>query len=188
MAAGDVIAGVSLLLSATLAFFYVRDRAHARYDISNEYIRELLEWHNRVIDVLMRFCHLQRAKDSSDFQHDLACLSSLIEQGRFYFPNLAQNSYGSNKPAAYRGYRNLALDFLVEFYRIVNHSSGRDESDHDLLVALQRYFTSIVFQIVRPKERLNTIKRLTDQYFVKDHSAEDIIENPDLFPNVRGSA
>lgn len=183
MDAGDIIAGLSLLLSVTLAFFYVRDRAHARYNISNDYIRELLDWHNRVIDVLMRFRHLQRTKDSLDFRQDLACLSSLIEQGRFYFPNLVQSSYGSNKPAAYRGYRNLALDFLVEFYDIVNHSS-HDESDHDLLVTLQRYFTSIVFQIVRPKDRLNTIKQLTDQYFVKDHSANDIISNPNLFPDV----
>ncbi|MBP3984304.1 hypothetical protein J5837_07665, partial [Pseudoxanthomonas helianthi] len=187
MDAGDIIAGLSLLLSVTLAFFYIRDRAHARYSISNEYIRELLDWHNRVIDVLMRFRHLRRIKDAADFQHDLACLSSLVEQGRFYFPNLIQNNYGSDKPAAYRGYRNLALDFLVEFYDIVNHSS-HDEDDHEQLAALQRYFTSIVFQIVRPKDRLDTIKRLTDQYFVKDHSANDIIENPSLFPDVRGGA
>jgi hypothetical protein len=187
MDAGDVIAGLSLLLSVSLAFFYVRDRAHARYNISNEYIRELLDWHNRVLDVLMRFRHLRRAKDSPDFQQDLACLSSLIEQGRFYFPNLVQNSYGSSKPAAYRGYRNLALDFLVEFYDIVNRSN-HDKSDHDLLGALQRHLTSIVFQIVRPKDRLNTIKQLTDQYFIKDHNANDVIENPDLFPDVRGGA
>jgi hypothetical protein len=184
MDASNVIAGLSLLLSVTLAFFYVRDRAHARYNISNEYIRELLDWHNSVVDVLMRFRHLRRTNDAPDFQHDLACLSSLIEQGRFYFPNLVQNSYGSNKPAAYRGYRNLALDFLVEFYDIVNHLS-HDDGDQELLCALQRYFTSIVFQIVRPKDRLNTIKQLTDQYFVKDHSANDIIENPDLFPDIR---
>lgn len=184
MEASDVIAGLSLLLSLGLAFFYVRDRAHAKYTISNDYIRELLDWHNRVIDVLMRFRHIRRARDSLDFQQDLACLSSLIEQGRFYFPNLVQNNYGLDKPAAYRGYRNLSLDFLVEFYEIVNQPS-HDESDHDLLVVLQRYFTSIVFQIVRPKDRLNKIKQLTDQYFVKDHSANDIIENPDLFPDVR---
>lgn len=184
MEASDVITGLSLLLSLGLAFFYIRDRAHAKYTISNDYIRELLDWHNRVIDVLMRFRHLRRTKDNPDFQQDLACLSSLIEQGRFYFPNLVENSYGSNKPAAYRGYRNLALDFLVEFYDIANRSN-HDKSDQDLLVALQRYFTSIVFQIVRPTDRLNTIKRLTDQYFVKDHSANDIIENPSLFPDVR---
>lgn len=184
MEASDVIAGLSLLLSLGLAAFYIRDRAHAKYTISNDYIRELLDWHNRAIDVLMRFRHLRRAKDSPDFQHDLACLSSLIEQGRFYFPNVVQNNYGSNKPAAYRGYRNLALDFLVEFYDITNQDE-HNEHDQDLLATLQRHFTSIVFQIVRPKDRLNTIRRLTDQYFVKDHSINDIVENPDLFPDVR---
>lgn len=185
MDAGDVIAGLSLVLSLALAFLYVRDRAHARYNISNDYIRELLDWHNRVVDVLMRFRHLNRPQDAADFQQDLACLSSLIEQGRFYFPNLVENNHGSTKPAAYRGYRNLALDFLVEFYEITSHTSY-EKNDRDSLMALQRYFTSIVFQIVRPKDRLDTIKLLTDQYFVKDHSANDIIENPDLFPVVRG--
>lgn len=187
MDASDVIAGISLLLSLTLAFFYIRDRAHARYNISNDYIRELLNWHNRTVDVLMRFRHLHRQQGAADFQQDLACLSALIEQGRFYFPNLIQNSHGSNKPAAYRGYRNLALDFLVEFYEIVSHPS-HGEKDQEPLAALQRYFTSIVFQIVRPKERLDTIKRLTDQYFVKDHTANDIIENPALFPADRNDA
>jgi len=187
MDAGDVIAGLSLLLSLTLAFYYVRDRAHARYNISNEYIRELLDWHNRVIDVLMRFRHFGRSTDVADLQRDLACLSALIEQGRFYFPNLIQNDYGATKPAAYRGYRNLALDFLVAFYDIVSRPSY-DKSDGDSLAALQRYFTSIVFQIVRPKDRLDTIKQLTDQYFVKDHTVNDIIENPDLFPALRDEA
>lgn len=181
MGIGDVIAGLSLLLSGALAVVYVRDRAHARYNISNEYIRELLDWHNRVLDVLMRFSHQSCIRDSQDFRHDLACLSSLIEQGRFYFPNLIQNGYGSDKPAAYRGYRNLALDFLVEFYDIVSDSNN-DESDRDMLSVLQRYFTSIVFQIVRPQDRLKKIKQLTDQYFIKDHSVNDVIENPELFP------
>jgi len=180
MNAGDAIAGLSLMLSLALAFFYIRDRAHARYNISNEYIRELLDWHNRVADVLMRFRHLNRPQNSSDFQQDLACLSSLIEQGRFYFPNLIQNSHGSTKLAAYRGYRNLALDVLVGFYDIVSHTS-HEETDHQSLTTLQRYFTSTVFQIVRPKDRLDTIKRLTDQHFDKNHTANDIIENPDLF-------
>ncbi|WP_426702285.1 hypothetical protein ACPPVV_04545 [Rhodanobacter sp. Col0626] len=135
----------------------------------------------------MRFRHLARRQDSADFQQDLACLSSLIEQGRFYFPNIVQNSYGASKPAAYRGYRNLALDFLVEFYNIVTHAA-QDESDRNSLTTLQRYFTSIVFQVVRPKDRLEKIKQLTDQYFVKDHTVNDIIGNPDLFPVYRDDA
>ena len=181
MDAGDVIAGLSLLLSLSLARFYLRDREHARYTIRSDYTRELLDWHNRVVDVLMRFRHLKRRRDAADFQQDLACLSSLIEQGRFYFPNIVHNDHGAGKPAAYRGYRNLALDFLVEFYDIVTHSS-HDQSDRQLLTELQRYFTSIVFQVVRPKDRLDKFKQLTDQYFVKDHTVNDIIDNPDLFP------
>ena len=183
MDAGDVIAGLSLLLSLCLAIVYLRDREHARYTIRNDYTRELLDWHNRVVDVLMRFRHLERCNDSHEFRSDVACLSSLIEQGRFYFPNIVQNNHGADKPAAYRGYRNLALDLLVEFYEVVTHTS-HDEADEPSLIALQRYFTSIVFQIVRPKERLENIRRLTDQYFVKDRTAHDIVGNPDLFPEI----
>lgn len=36
-----------------------------------------MEWHSRVVDVLMRFQHVTRDRAQPDFHHDLARLSSL---------------------------------------------------------------------------------------------------------------
>ncbi len=49
----------------------------------------------------------------------LSKLSSLIEQGRFYFPNIDRgDGFGKDKPSAYQGYRNIVLDTLVYLYQI----------------------------------------------------------------------
>jgi hypothetical protein len=109
-------------------------------------------------------------------------LSSLIEQGRFYFPNISPNGYGIEKPPAYRGYRNVALDFLVASYKL--HHKPYSEHAEEQAAYLQRLFTSVVFEVVRPADRLATIRKLTDRYFVKDLSVEDL-EEPDQIDAVR---
>lgn len=179
MDASDVIAGFSLLLSAVLGIVYLRDRTHAKFSIASVYTASLLEWHNRVIDLLMRFKHTSREINDDAYRADVSELSSLIEQGRFFFPNIIKgDAFGEEKPVAYQGYRNLALEFLVSSYDLLQEP--QTEFIRRELDLLQRHFTSIVFEIVRPKERLDTIKKLTDKYFVKDFSAEDFISRPEL--------
>jgi hypothetical protein len=116
------------------------------------------------------------ARDAIDA--DLCALSSLIEQGRFYFPNIHRgDDFGAEKPIAYRGYRNLALDFLVASYNVLKEpSSARRHENSELL---QRYFTSIVFEVVRPSERLEAIRAHTDKYFVVQKSFEDFLDQKD---------
>lgn len=181
MDASDVIAALSLLLSVALGISYFRDRAHAKFLIANEYTVALLDWHNRVIDLLMRFRRINRGIVDEAYQADLALLSSLIEQGRFFFPNIDKgDGFGKEKPAAYQGYRNLAIEFLVSSYGLLQESQS--EFVRSELELLQRHFTSIVFEVVRPKERLDTIKVLTDKYFVSNYSAEDFVARSEMRP------
>ncbi|WP_457096842.1 hypothetical protein [Lysobacter sp. P5_B9] len=181
MDASDVIAGISLLFSVVLGAVYLRDRAHAKFSIASSYTTELLDWHNRVIDLLMRFKHISREASDDGYRADVSALSSLIEQGRFFFPNILKgDAFGDEKPAAYRGYRNLALEFLVSSYNLLHEP--QTEFNRRELDLLQKHFTSIVFEIVRPKDRLETIKNLTDRYFVKDYSVEDFVSRSDLPP------
>jgi hypothetical protein len=173
-----VIATLSLVLSTALAIFYFRDRRHARFSIENSYTNELLQWHKEVIGVLVRVRCLDHSSETEEHRRDICQLSSLIEQGRFFFPNIDKgDSFGEHKPPAYCGYRNLALDFLVAFYNLckTNPSIERDKQ----LELLQRHFTSVVFDIVRPKERLNTIRALTDRYFVREESFEKFLTHQD---------
>lgn len=174
----NLIAGLSLLLSISLGVLYLRDRRHARFQVENEYTNDLLMWHGEVVRVLVRLRILNNGKKASQIREDLALLSALIEQGRFFFPNIDRSdNFGKEKPPAYRGYRNLALDFLVASFNLFNGPISKDALKQAEI--LQRHFTSIVFEIVRPKNRLETIRLLTDRYFVQDKSFEDFLEHHD---------
>jgi len=174
----NVIAYVSLFISGSLAVFYIRDRRHAKYAIESEYSNQLLVWHASVIDALISLRSSSKTNNEEAKNSLLLKLSSLIEQGRFYFPNIKPDKYGMEKPPAYRGYRNLALDFLVASYNLHHKPySGKTEKQAEYL---QRLFTSVVFEVIRPSERLVKIRELTDRYFVKDLSVENLEEESQI--------
>ncbi len=173
----NIISYAALVIAATSAIFYLRDRRHARYAVERDYCDQLLRWHASVVDILIELC-ARSDRNSDANRSSLIKLSSLIEQGRFYFPNIAPENYGQEKPPAYRGYRNIALDFLVASYKL--HHKPHTEANKKQAEILQRHFTSIVFEIVRPADRLSTIRKLTDRYFVKDLSVEDLEDNEQL--------
>jgi hypothetical protein len=143
-----------------------------------EYVKSLLAWHEQVVVVLIKTRHLGRDRQCEEHKEDLACLSALIEQGRFFFPNIEKaDGFGAEKPPPYRGYRNLALDFLVASYNLLHDKASTKSNDQ--LELLQRHFTSVVFELVRPTDRLHTIRALTDRYFVEEQSFEDFLEHRD---------
>ena len=168
----NIVSVAALVISAILAVFYVRDRRHAKYAIENEYVSQLLCWHAAVVEVLIELGILSGDGSDNRKRELLVRLSALIEQGRFYFPNIKQQEYGLDKPPAYRGYRNLALDFLVASYRL--HQKPPSAKLAIQAKHLQQLFTSVIYEIVRPMDLLNMIRELTDRYFVKELSAEDL--------------
>jgi hypothetical protein len=46
-------------------------------------------------------------------------ISSCIDQGRLFFPNLEPDGYGQHKPGASRGFRHPVLDCLMFTYRLL---------------------------------------------------------------------
>ena len=174
----NTVAGISLIFSTVLGIFYLRDRRHAVFAIANDYARELTDWHGAVVEVIMALRSTAKSVGQRGAASDLARLSALIEQGRFYFPNIDRgDEFGAEKPPAYRGYRNLALDFLVGSYNIYSSESTRESlTDAE---RLQRHFTSIVFEIVRPNGRLEQIRSLTDRYFVLEQCYDDFLSGTD---------
>jgi hypothetical protein len=171
------ISAFSLFLSLCLAVLYIRDRDRASFELESSYANSLLDWHLEVVRILVRLRREQDA-DSAQKWGGLSELSALIEQGRFFFPNINRgDDLGKEKPLAYQGYRNLALDFLVASYNLLgqDRSSERDAGAE----TLQRHFTSIVFETVRPQDRLKRIHGLTDKHFELPRSFEDFLNHPD---------
>jgi len=174
----DLLPAISLVLSLTLALFYLRDRRRAAFDLESRYLESLLKWHACVVEVLIKLRLLQGKQTPEDRACDLVTLSSLIEQGRFFFPNIdRKDSLGQEKPVAYRGYRNLALDFLVASYNLFHQPPSEQLTAEAEL--LQRYFTSIVFEIAGPEKRLTTIRSYTDRYFVQQKTFNDFLQHQD---------
>lgn len=173
-----LVAFSALLLSTTLAVFYIKDRRRAAFDLQSRYTHELVTWHNEVVDVLVRLRTLKHDVASEEGILALTHLSALIEQGRFFFPNIdLGDGYGMEKPTAYRGYRNLALDFLVASYNLFHACPSTIQLEDAEL--LQRYFTSIVFEVVRPSARLDMIRKHTDRYFAVEKTFEDFLNTHD---------
>lgn len=167
----NLVSYISLVVSGILAICYIRDRRNAKYSIENEYTNNLLKWHADVISVLIKL-RSDLNSNSTEKKQLLLTLSSLIEQGRFYFPNIKPDQYGVEKPLAYRGYRNIALDFLVASYNL--HNKESNQTLNQQAEYLQRLFTSVVFDVVSPSDRLKLIHKLTDKYFDKNMSIENL--------------
>lgn len=55
--------------------------------------------------------------------------STLIERGRLFFKNEVVDSFGSEKPPAYRGYRPRILDHLVLAHQIARYWPDETEDD-----------------------------------------------------------
>jgi len=177
----DIIALVSLIVSAA-ALIYTYLTNTKKYELTSQYRNEIIKWYNETMLILVSL-RINTANNSCTTAEKCILLSKLstqIEVGRFYFPNInKQDGFGEEKPSAYRGYRNLALDFLVFSYRLFEEENAKDYLDH--AEVLQRHFTSIIFEIVEPTKFINDTKKYTSRTFVKELSYENfIVQEPEL--------
>ncbi len=175
----NLIAVISLLISGTIFILYFIDRRKATFQILSDYTKQLLDWHGDTVEILINLKLLSINNKDCDKTNLLSKLSTQIEKGRFFFPNIdLHNSFGKDKPVAFQGYRNLTLDFLVYSYNLFSRADSAKYVKH--AEKLQREFTSIVFEVVRPKENLDQIKKLTDRYFSHENIFEDYLDkNPE---------
>lgn len=164
------IPGLSLIVSVGTAYYFLRDRRHARYQMETAYIENLLAWHKEVIFCLMRLEKLPA--EGATASEDLCVLSALIEQGRFFFPNVPSNkNYGSDKALAYRGYRNLVLEMLVAIYQ----EYRSDSADIEINEKYRKSFTSAVFSIVDPVSRISELSQITAKKLNAGQSIRDYV-------------
>ncbi len=171
-----IVASLALVLSVFVALSQFRDRRQTKFSLEKAHVDSLLAWHK---DVVISLCDLRDESIDPELRSERRrLLSALIEQGRFFFPNIdREDGYGMKKPIAYRGYRHLTLDFLVAAYALAEHpkSPTFDESMH----ALQRHFTSMVFAVINPSARLERLRAMTDQLSVSKESYEQFLSHAD---------
>lgn len=180
MTTSDYIS-IGSLIFATAAFFYSYFTNTKKYELISQYRSEILEWYSDTVDILIRLrIEAKEGYKNESFKNELLSrLSAKIEIGRFYFPNVDKNDkYGNEKPYAYRGYRNLILDFLVFSHQLFEKPDAKNFIRH--AETLQKHYTSHLFEILDPKTFLKQTEKYTDKTFLKELCFEDFIEkDPD---------
>lgn len=170
------ISFAALLLSLFVALSQFRDRRQAKFNIEKSHIDNLLMWHREVVLALVDL--RDESIDPKIRSEKRRLLSTLIEQGRFYFPNFDRgDGFGKDEPTAYRGYRHLTLDFLVAAFNL----SGNPDTPgfHRSMKTLQRHFTSMIFATANPPGRLDRLRRMTGQLPATRESYEQFLSHQD---------
>lgn len=171
MTISDWIAGISLVI-AFAALIYTIISNTKKYELTYQYYQDVVAWHSDVIKVITQ---LKATNEADSKRAYLAELSALIETGRFYFPNINQHDdFGANKPMAYRGYRNVVLDFLVYEYQLFDREDSNKYIKH--AESLQRLFTSYVFQHLDPKKLQKKVKHNTSIQMKNEITINDFLK------------
>ena len=169
---GEVITGVAALVAILGA---VSSRAETRKQraLATEQLRQSidsasLDWGNAAIDVLGRSAMLARTRHAQPNEAAfrtaktalLMGLSSLVERGRMFFPNLNENLRGADKEGAYRGHRPPILDALMfayyELQALTRDGGPTSDNSADYIEDCRRLLVSELQAHLDPR-RLNQV-------------------------------
>ena len=173
-------ASVALITSTSTAVFawlnYKREKLNQRIQyttLKQQYFAGLRTWADQLSDLLSEAVHLSeldpaRCPDGSYFEHRnklRTSISSLIDRGRWFFPNLQTEEVGHSKEKAFRGYRQETLNSLVAAYDVVTALDYTDGvSNRPLrqkLVDAKRVFVSQIQEVLAPAQRDREFEEIT---------------------------
>lgn len=96
----------------------------------------------------------------------LVRLSSLLDTGRWYFPNQRSEEIGTKKHAAYRGLRQPVLDCVFEAYDSLRNDNNSQRLED--LVSAQRKFVSLIQEVLDPRAHEREIKKVLREFEVSE--------------------
>ena len=137
-----------------------------KYELTESFRRELLEWYTSVVTLMMGCIHyyeegiLFEKEFSAKKAEMMSLLSSYIEVGRFYFPNVLKKD-------------RFGLEFLVSFYDLL--SAPKETKQLSKLRHLERYFTSAIFDMVEPRKRIKDYAKYLALTLPEGKTIEDFI-------------
>lgn len=171
---------IATILIAAIGGIYAIITNTKKYELTENYRKELLQWYSTVVELMIKIIHYAECGkfSSPEFSAQrtdmLAQLSALTEVGRFYFPNVRKgNSHGSQKPSAYQGFRHINLDYMLYFYRVASEEGAG--GNIPLLWKLDRMFTSVIFDMIEPRKRNRQYAKYLEITIPDDKKIEDYI-------------
>jgi hypothetical protein len=146
-----------------------------------KYFEDIRWWGEEVVDALseaMHLCDLDPnrveptigSKGESFFErrHRLRItMSSMIDRGRWFFPNTRVDDHGSGKEPGYQGYRHEVLDGLVTAYQCLGPLDFRDKKNNQFLrgelIGCKRHFVGRLQTILDPTRRSDVFNELRNK-------------------------
>lgn len=133
--------------------------------------RDVLAWAHEAIDALSEGVWLARAHTAAANRAMLAeplaklswRLSALADRGRMFFPNLAPDAHGQEKPGAFQGYRPPVLDaVLFALYQVeqLTPTAPSTEAAMKFMQDCRRLLVSEVQSAIDPRRRVRMLIRL----------------------------
>jgi len=166
-----------------------RRQARIAYEHLLAYHRqEVRQWADQVIDAAgcaISLCYaFEIPMVHDEFMRERAStlknISSLLDKGRIFFPNVDHDKRGLHKVEAYRGLRQPVLNRVYDVYRIVVDMRMEDCRKHaDDIVRIRRAFVTEVQRYIDPRSQQKRLKELAgdisdDEY--EDQAAELVDE------------
>ncbi|WP_349671201.1 hypothetical protein [Lacrimispora sp.] len=176
----NIIAALALFV-ALISFAYTWITNTKKYELTDQFRNNLLGWYEETTSILI---HLKLVTEFNCINDTEKCemlskLSTQIELGRFYFPNIDKgDSFGEDKPSAYQGYRHIALEFLVFSYNIYLREDANRYIGH--ATELQRHFTSYIYELLNPQKYNKDVCKYTTVTFNKDIVLEEFLKQDPL--------
>lgn len=163
-----VLAVIALLLSISTARAQQRlatrisreEQAMLFEQVRNQRDSDIIRWTEACVHGLSEIesfiAHPPSANLDEKKHGLLARLSALIDHGRLFFPNDHPGKKGSEKPAAYRGLRQLILTVLVSVYNVLAREETLAREDERAkacaeLMELRRTFVSEAQLAIDPR-------------------------------------
>jgi len=168
------------------------EQRHASFNTVAEWRRDLREWAAEASEVLSEATYVcgDLAEESEHYRaQTFSCrhrLSSIIDRGRFFLPNIRKDEYGADKPFAYRGYRHSALDPLVAAERVLSTGYlGAFTDRKHALIAMKREFISSIQKILDPERHNHEVARMIregHEAIEDDQNMGGLLADPDTLP------
>lgn len=183
----DILIAVSSAIVALVGAFISRLETHKQRALQLENLRQgidaqSLAWGNACIDTLNRAALFARTRqfhqnEASFLQQRvnlMLALSSLVERGRLFFPNINPNSFGGEKEGAYRGVRPPILDAVMfayyEIEALTRQGGPTADNSAEFIDDCRRLLVSELQAHFDPRRRDAILGRYDDQRM--DHRRE----------------
>lgn len=191
----QLVIGIVSAFVALLSAWFARRETRRQREIQVERLRQEIDgaslaWGNRAIDVLSRSAMLARTRDFHKNENSFrngqvnmaTALSTMIDQGRMFFPNIAPDAKGAEKEGAFRGFRPPILDALIfayyEVQALTRQGGPTGDNSADFIEDCRRLLVSELQAHLDPRRRDNILGRYDEQR--EEHRADALKRSTEL--------